>query len=73
MPMEMAAKPTWATKLTRKQSNSIGADQKDPRDSAQVPPSVLAQHIGDPTVLHDDVSAKHAERHGSISHQEKHI
>jgi len=56
----------------RKQTHT-SSGVKDPTDAAHVTPSVLAQHIGQPTVLHNDANAKHAERHGSISHQEKHI
>jgi len=43
---------------------------RDPSDAAQVPPSVLAEHVGAPTVLHDDKHHNHAGRHGSASHQE---
>ncbi|KAH7149462.1 hypothetical protein B0J13DRAFT_306452 [Dactylonectria estremocensis] len=44
---------------------------KDPTDAAQVPPSVLQQHIGAPTIAHDDHSHDRARRH-SVSHQDDH-
>jgi hypothetical protein len=73
MQMEMEAVPMVETKPTRKIPTSTGSDAKDPTNAAHVTPSVLAQHIGQPTVLHDDANARHAERHGSLSHQETHI
>ncbi|OAA42093.1 ATG5 protein [Metarhizium rileyi] len=38
---------------------------KDPTDAAQVPPSVLQKHIGDPTVEHGDASHERGKRHSS--------
>lgn len=34
-------------------------------DAARVPPSVFAQQLGDPTVMHDDASHDRSRRHGS--------
>lgn len=45
---------------------------RDPRDAAQVPPSVLKEHIGHPSIEHGDHNHGHSERHGSVSHQEAH-
>ncbi|KAF7542708.1 hypothetical protein G7046_g10124 [Stylonectria norvegica] len=57
------------------QHNSQGIDPayagKDPRDAAQVPPSVMQSVIGAPVVAHDHKDADHSRRH-SVSHQEKH-
>lgn len=70
MPTVMEAKPLAETVLMRKHVHA-----KDPSDAAQVPPSVMRDHIGAPAVLHNDPHAKHAERHGSRSgsHQEQNI
>lgn len=38
---------------------------RDPRDAAHVPPSVLAQHLGEPQIMHDDPNHNRASRHGS--------
>ncbi|KAI1737016.1 hypothetical protein F4680DRAFT_237069 [Xylaria scruposa] len=43
---------------------------KDPTDAAQVPPSVLQQTIGKPTVMHDDTHHGRERRHSLKSHQE---
>jgi hypothetical protein len=69
----MEAVLTVETRPMRKQSNSTGSDVKDPTNAAHVPPSVLADTIGHPTILHGDKNSDHAKRHGSISHQERHI
>lgn len=53
--------------------HSTNSDVKDPTNAAHVPPSVLAETLGQPTILHGDKSSDHYHRHGSISHQEKHI
>ncbi|CAN8105778.1 unnamed protein product [Discula destructiva] len=44
----------------------------DPTDAAQAPPSVLRQHIGEPSIEHGDHSHGRSERHASASHQEAH-
>ena len=41
---------------------------RDTRDAAQVPPSVLAQSLGEPVIAHDDPNSAHATRHGSTSY-----
>ena len=46
---------------------------KDPTDAAQVPPSVLREHVGDPDIVHNDPHHGHDQRHGSVSHQEAHV
>jgi hypothetical protein len=46
------------------------AGHRDPTDAAQVPPSVLKKHIGEPLIEHDDTN-HHRERRNSIkTHQE---
>lgn len=45
---------------------------KDPTDAAQVPPSVLRQAVGGPTIEHDAHDHDRAGRHQSASHQETH-
>ncbi|KAK7419342.1 hypothetical protein QQZ08_010875 [Neonectria magnoliae] len=63
---------TYGGDKTFQQSNQSSAyTHKDPTDAAQVPPSVLQQHIGAPTVAHDKHEHDHARRH-SVSHQEQH-
>ncbi|KAF3760803.1 hypothetical protein M406DRAFT_358346 [Cryphonectria parasitica EP155] len=49
-----------------------GATHRDPRDAAQVPPSVLRQHVGEPAIEHDDHAHGRSERHQSMSHQDAH-
>lgn len=44
---------------------------KDPTDAAQVPPSVLRQHVGGIAVHHNDPNHDRERRH-SVSHQEQH-
>ncbi|KAK0745411.1 hypothetical protein B0T21DRAFT_408430 [Apiosordaria backusii] len=52
------------------QSGTNTAISRDPTDAAQVPPSVLRKHLGDPVVEHDD-HHHHRERRNSVkSHQE---
>lgn len=48
------------------------ATSRDPTDAAQVPPSVLRQHVGDPSVEHGDISHRRSDRHQSLSHQDAH-
>ncbi|KAK3941268.1 hypothetical protein QBC46DRAFT_106849 [Diplogelasinospora grovesii] len=60
-------------------SRTVGGNQtyqsgsglnRDPTDASQVPPSVLRQHIGEPTIAHDD-HGHHRERRNSVkTHQE---
>lgn len=45
---------------------------KDPTDAAQVPPSVLREHVGDPIIEHGDHTHAREARHQSVSHQEAH-
>jgi hypothetical protein len=52
-------------------SGTTTSTYRDPTDAAQVPPSVLAQHIGAPTVEHDDDSHHRERRHSVQTHQEK--
>jgi hypothetical protein len=42
-----------------------GTGKRDPRDAAHVPPSVLAQQLGEPQIMHDDHTHNRAGRHGS--------
>ncbi|KAK1479926.1 hypothetical protein CCUS01_00480 [Colletotrichum cuscutae] len=45
---------------------------KDPTDAAQVPPSVLAKHVGEPETAHGGVHGDHGRRNSIPSHQETH-
>jgi len=45
---------------------------RDPTDAAQVPPSVLARHVGEPSIEHDDHLHDRARRNSKVSHQEAH-
>jgi hypothetical protein len=45
---------------------------KDPRDAAQVPPSVLQQTIGAPVIAHDDHHHGRERRNSTATHQEAH-
>ncbi|KAF4940426.1 Collagen alpha-5(VI) chain [Colletotrichum fructicola] len=56
---------------TYAQSNTTGA-AKDPTDAAQVPPSVLAKHIGEPQIAHDDHGHNRARRNSKVSAQDLH-
>ncbi|KAB5572594.1 hypothetical protein GE09DRAFT_677945 [Coniochaeta sp. 2T2.1] len=49
-------------------AQSLG--HKDPTDAAQVPPSVLARHIGEPEIAHDDHHHGRDRRNSSATHQE---
>ena len=46
-------------------------EHRDPTDAAQVPPSILQQHVGGVQVQHDDATHDREHRH-SVSHQEQH-
>lgn len=59
------------TIATRTGNSSVA--HKDPTDAAQVPPSVLREHVGDPDIVHDDHTHGRDERHKSVSHQEAHV
>ncbi|KAK5987171.1 hypothetical protein PT974_11289 [Cladobotryum mycophilum] len=62
---------TYGGDKTFNQSEGRTTTARDPTDAAQVPPSVLRKHIGEPTIEHND--AKHdRERRHSVSHQEQH-
>ncbi|KAK4237472.1 hypothetical protein C8A03DRAFT_44683 [Achaetomium macrosporum] len=53
------------------QSGTTTSTYRDPTDAAQVPPSVLRQHVGAPSIEHDD-STHHRERRNSVqTHQER--
>ncbi|KAL1876581.1 hypothetical protein VTK73DRAFT_9245 [Phialemonium thermophilum] len=43
---------------------------RDPTDAAQVPPSVMRQYKGDPTIEHDDHTHDRARRNSTVSHQD---
>ncbi|POS68574.1 hypothetical protein DHEL01_v213032 [Diaporthe helianthi] len=58
---------------TYQQTANTSVAHKDPTDAAQVPPSVLREHVGDPDILHNDPHHGHDQRHGSVSHQEAHV
>jgi hypothetical protein len=45
---------------------------KDPTDAAQVPPSTMRQHVGDPILAHDDHSHQRERRHSLKTAQETH-
>ena len=47
-------------------------EHKDPTDAAQVPPSVLANTIGAPTITHDDHNHGRDRRNSTATHQETH-
>ncbi|KAG9254841.1 uncharacterized protein F5Z01DRAFT_673987 [Emericellopsis atlantica] len=49
-----------------------GHRPSDPRNAAHVPPSVLKEHVGEPTVEHDYPEDSTHKRH-SVSHQEQHL
>ena len=46
--------------------------QRDPTDASQVPPSVLRQHLGEPSIEHGDDTHDREGRHRRMSHQEQH-
>ncbi|EPE10640.1 cell surface protein [Ophiostoma piceae UAMH 11346] len=50
--------------------NNYPGDARDPTDASQVPPSVLAKHIGEPSVDHGDSGHNRARRNSSATHQE---
>ncbi|KAK4121046.1 hypothetical protein N657DRAFT_601806 [Parathielavia appendiculata] len=43
---------------------------RDPTDAAQVPPSVLRNHLGDPSIEHDDTTHHRERRHSTKTPQE---
>lgn len=43
---------------------------RDPTDAAQVPPSVLKKHVGDPSIEHTDAGHHRERRHSIKTHQE---
>lgn len=51
-------------------SGTTTAGYRDPTDAAQVPPSVLAQHVGEPVIGHGDTGYDRVRRNSSTSHQE---
>ncbi|KAF6814527.1 cell surface protein [Colletotrichum musicola] len=56
---------------TYAQSNTTGV-AKDPTDAAQVPPSVLAKHIGEPEIAHGDHGHDRVRRNSKVSAQDLH-
>ncbi|KAL2148400.1 hypothetical protein VTH82DRAFT_2320 [Thermothelomyces myriococcoides] len=64
-----AVEPWEGTRRTSK-SGATSDARRDPTDAAQVPPSVLRKHLGEPLIEHSDAT-HHRERRNSIkSHQE---
>ncbi|KAK0719503.1 hypothetical protein B0H67DRAFT_154419 [Lasiosphaeris hirsuta] len=51
-------------------SNCNNLRHKDPTDAAQVPPSVLQQHIGAPVIGHEDYAHNRERRNSTQTHQE---
>ncbi|CAK7211796.1 hypothetical protein SBRCBS47491_001241 [Sporothrix bragantina] len=51
-------------------SGVAATGQRDPTDAAQVPPSVLAKHLGEPTLDHGDVNHDRIRRNSATSHQD---
>ncbi|KAH8671304.1 hypothetical protein BX600DRAFT_509986 [Xylariales sp. PMI_506] len=45
---------------------------RDPTDAAQVPPSVMRKHIGDPSIMHGDASHQRDRRNSQASAQDIH-
>ena len=43
---------------------------RDPTDAAQVPPSVLRKHIGEPSIEHGDHGHHRERRNSTKTHQE---
>ncbi|OAA62417.1 hypothetical protein SPI_03957 [Niveomyces insectorum RCEF 264] len=43
---------------------------RDPKDAAQVPPSVMAEHLGDPSAEYNNALYDRARRNSSATHQE---
>jgi len=54
----------------RASSSSAATYTKDPTDAAQVPPSILQKHVGEPAIHHDDVTHDRARRNSVSTHQE---
>ncbi|KAK4214748.1 hypothetical protein QBC37DRAFT_386920 [Rhypophila decipiens] len=52
-------------------THSSGLGRRDPTDAAQVPPSVLQQHLGEPTIEHEHKHDSSARRNSVKSHQER--
>lgn len=52
-------------------NRATGVERRDPTDATQVPPSVMQQHVGAPTIEHNDATHDRDRRH-SVSHQEQH-
>lgn len=65
----LGAEKTFSRSTQRSPSSPYA--NKDPTDAAQVPPSVMQQHLGEPIIAHNNPTSDHARRH-SISHQEQH-
>ncbi|KAI0134381.1 hypothetical protein BJ170DRAFT_679276 [Xylariales sp. AK1849] len=53
-------------------SSATSATSRDPTDAAQVPPSVMRQHIGEPTIGHSDHGHGRDRRNSLATAQETH-
>lgn len=72
MPTQLYRKKRNMSLTIANRTGNSSLAHKDPTDAAQVPPSVLRDHIGDPDVVHGDHHHGRDERHQSVSHQEAH-
>lgn len=50
----------------------IDSTAVNPKDASHVPPSVMQQHLGEPSIEHEFPHDSRHKRH-SISHQEQHL
>jgi hypothetical protein len=80
----MALRPTWVTRLTRKNFPQVfllsatphyililtisRSTHTEDHDASKVPPSVLAAHVGEPEILHDGEP-----RSSGVSDQDKYL
>jgi hypothetical protein len=62
------SKTTGGNKTFQHSSGLTG--NRDPTDASQVPPSVLRQHVGEPTLEHNDHHHGRERRNSSATHQE---
>ncbi|KAK1975742.1 hypothetical protein LZ30DRAFT_604962, partial [Colletotrichum cereale] len=63
---------TYAQELTSNLRDTTSGVAKDPTDASQVPPSVLAKHIGEPQIAHEDHGHGRARRNSKVSAQDTH-
>ncbi|KAK0638907.1 hypothetical protein B0T16DRAFT_338785 [Cercophora newfieldiana] len=61
---------TFGGNKTYQSSSASGLGRRDPTDAAQVPPSVLKQHLGDPVVEHGDHTHQRERRNSVKTDQE---